>query len=157
MSQQYPAYEPPRYDPPTRQFPAAPYDPAATAPYDPAATAPYDPAAHQFPGARQYDPTAAVPNYGAPTPFGFDARPEHPDANLVLILGVAALFTVVTGPFAWYFGSRARAQLRAQPQRWSPSTGLTVGWALGILTSLGMIAFVALMVFGMVALMALAA
>lgn len=98
-------------------------------------TQPYNPN-DQFPGASQYHPAAPQPNYGAPTPYGFDQRPEHPDSTLVLILGVVSLFAGITGPFAWYFGSRARGQMLREPQRWAPSTGLTVGWVLGIIGSL---------------------
>lgn len=124
MSQQYPGFD----DRPVAQSPT--YHPAG-----PPLSNPPSPG-QPFPGATQYHPAIPQPNYAAPTPYGFDARPEHPDAMLVLVLGVISLFSGITGPFAWYFGSRARRQLQAEPHRWSPSTGLTVGWVLGIITSL---------------------
>lgn len=130
MSQPYPGYEPPQHQQPT-------VPPNA------------------FPGATQYDPAAPTPNYGVPTPYGFDARPEHPDATLVLVLGVLALFTVVTAPFAWYYGSRARGHMAASPGRWSPSTSLTVGWVLGIVVTLGVVAGFLLIVLGISAFVAL--
>lgn len=107
-----------------------------------------DRAPQAFPGATQYDPAAPQPNYAAPTPYGFDVRPEHPDSTLVLTLGVVSLFTAVTGPFAWYYGSRARRQMEADPYRWSHGSGLTVGWVLGIITTVGLAVGVALLVIG---------
>lgn len=80
-------------------------------------------------------PPAPTPGYGMVSPYAM--KPEHPDSTLVLILGVVSLFAVVTGPFAWYYGSRARAQMAREPHRWAPSTQLTIGWVLGILCTVG--------------------
>ncbi len=112
---------------------------------------PTRPPVQQFPGATQYDPNAPQPNYALPIPGGgFTAAPEHPDTMLVLILGLLSWVTGITGPFAWYFGSRARRQMRENPGRWSASTGLTVGWVLGIISSALVIVSLVVVILGMV-------
>lgn len=81
-------------------------------------------------------------------------RPEHPNANLVLILGIVSLFTGITGPFAWYFGWQARRDMNEHPGRYAQSGSLTAGLVLGIITSIGMIIgalFVLLVIFAFAA------
>ncbi len=69
-----------------------------------------------------------------PLPLGHpSAPPEHPQATTVLVLGVLGLLVVVTGPFAWMIGNRARAEVATG--RYAPSGTLTAGWVLGIITS----------------------
>jgi uncharacterized membrane protein YjgN (DUF898 family) len=50
--------------------------------------------------------------YGAP-PYGFGA-PEHPQATLVLILGIVGIVVCqVISPFAWVMGSRVVREIDA--------------------------------------------
>ena len=70
--------------------------------------------------------------------------PEHPQAAPVLVLGLLGLLVIVTGPVAWAIGSRARAEVAAG--RYAPSSVLTAGWVLGIVTTL-YLALVMLLIF----------
>jgi predicted lipid-binding transport protein (Tim44 family) len=53
-------------------------------------------------------------------------------------LGVAGLggsflgAPLVLGPFAWFYGARARREIAAAPSRWSGSGEATAGLVLGI-------------------------
>jgi uncharacterized membrane protein YjgN (DUF898 family) len=50
--------------------------------------------------------------YGAP-PYGF-AAPEHPQATLVLILGIVGLVACqLVSPFAWVIGNRVVREIEA--------------------------------------------
>ena len=78
------------------------------------------------------NPYAGTPqplgSWGTPQPL-YTATPtlrEHPQAGTVLV-------AIVTGPFAWAMGSKARAEVAGG--RYAPSTALTLGWALGIATT----------------------
>jgi hypothetical protein len=91
--------------------------------------------------------------------------PTHPKASLALWLGVAGLggsfllVPLVLGPFAWFYGVRARREIAAAPSRWSGSGDATAGMVLGIVDTvllvLGLLAlgaFVMLaLVFGIIA------
>ncbi|WP_232549150.1 DUF4190 domain-containing protein [Propioniciclava soli] len=78
-----------------------------------------------------------APAYGQGYPQGYAggyAQPEHPQATTILILGIVGLFVAVTGPFAWVMGNKARREVAAG--QFAPSTSLTVGWVLGIISSI---------------------
>ena len=85
------------------------------------------------------NPYAGTPRplgtWGTPPPL-YGATPslrEHPQSGTVLVVGLISLFAIVTGPFAWAMGSKARAEVASG--RYAPSTALTLGWALGIVTT----------------------
>ena len=108
--------------------------------------------AQAFPGAAQYAPDPyATGGYPA---GGYGGGAEHPQSTTVLILGILSLFIGITGPFAWFLGSQARREVAANPGRWVPSGSLTVGYVLGIVSTLLMALMVGLfviMVLGLVA------
>jgi predicted lipid-binding transport protein (Tim44 family) len=67
--------------------------------------------------------------------------PTHPKASLALWLGVVGLGTsflavpLVLGPFAWFYGARARREIAAAPSQWSGSGEATAGLVLGIVNT----------------------
>lgn len=130
---------------PARAETTFPGYPAASNPGQPAA--PYAPPSETFPGAGRYLPEGQGLN-----PYGY-SLPEHPDATTVLVLGGLGTICAVTAPFAWYLGSKARREMAEQPGRWAPSTGLNVGWVLGILVTLlvllGVVAMIAMVALGL--------
>lgn len=79
--------------------------------------------------------------HGQLSPYG--PPPEHPNAMVVLILGILGFFVGVTGPVAWIMGSKARKEVKADPGRYRDGGMLQVGWILGIVTT-------ALMVVGII-------
>ncbi|MVA76991.1 hypothetical protein GC722_13295 [Auraticoccus sp. F435] len=94
------------------------------------------------------DPYAPQQGYGMQSypaqPYGYaPVLPDHPQSVTVLVLGILSLVLAgVTGPFAWYMGSKARKELRQNPGQYKDGGMLTVGWVLGIVGT----AYLALMV-----------
>ncbi|MBK8448136.1 MAG: DUF4190 domain-containing protein [Micropruina sp.] len=93
--------------------------------------------------ALQPAPPAAPVQFGRRVPYGYAAPPppEHPNATLVLILGIVGLFTNFVfmpfiSPIAWYLGAKARREMAARPGAYSDSGKLTAGFVLGIIGSL---------------------
>jgi hypothetical protein len=144
--------------------PAAPQYPNPTEYAQPTSypQAPYGQASgySQPSGQSGYPEPSGYPGYGqALTPqeqpygYGYPMAPDHPSSTVVLVLGLIGMFLFpVTAPFAWVMGSKARAEMKAYPGRWGSSGTLTVGWVLGIITSviwLLMIGFVMLAIVGM--------
>lgn len=145
----------------------APSDPfASPAPSDPYAsptpyTAPggYSPSAYStsptsYQSAAPVEPTynayeaGGYAQYGQQTPYvqpgyppGYPmVLPDHPQATMVLVLGIVGfVVSGLTAPFAWYFGSKARKEIQANPGVYKDSGMLTVGWVLGIIGTCGLI------------------
>lgn len=88
-----------------------------------------------------------------PYGYGYPMAPDHPSSTVVLVLGLIGMFLFPpTAPFAWVMGSKARAEMAAYPGRWGSSGTLTVGWVLGIITSviwLLIIGFVLIAIIGL--------
>lgn len=62
-------------------------------------------------------------------PYG--ARPEHPQAQTVLILGIVSLFVTPLAYVAWYMGGKAKKDIRAgAPYNWGG--GLQIGYIIGV-------------------------
>jgi hypothetical protein len=106
-------------------------------PYEPHVTTGYAQAQGMRPG---------VPEYGNMEPFGvsdrheFRLRPEHPHANVVLILGILSLVLAgILGPFAWSLGNRAIRE--CQQGQYCLTSSLRVGRALGIAATILLIIF----------------
>lgn len=119
---------PTQYTQPTG-YPQAPYQQSGYA--QPAPTQTGYPEPSGYAGYGQGLATQQQP-YG----YGYPVAPDHPNATLVLVLGLIGMFVFpLTAPFAWVLGSRARAEMAAFPGRWGSSGTLTVGWVLGIITS----------------------
>ncbi len=76
---------------------------------------------------------------------GHQPAPEHPQATMILVLGIVSLFVGVVGPVAWYLGGRARKEIEASGGAVGGGQQVTIGWILGIITSILLI--LALVVF----------
>lgn len=65
---------------------------------------------------------------------GYSGQVEHPHGVIVLVLGILGIVGVgITGPFAWFIGSRARKEVAAG--RYAESSALTIGWVLGMIST----------------------
>lgn len=73
--------------------------------------------------------------YGAPAYGGYQPVPDHPQATMILVLGIVGLFVGVLGPVAWYLGSKAKKEIEASNGRVGGLQQVTVGWILGIITT----------------------
>lgn len=113
----------------------------------------YPPRPGSTPGEQPLDPAEpggwSLPQQfasGAPQP---DIRPyqvpgvlpDHPQATLILVLGIAGAVTAFFGfpfiaPVAWYLGGRAQREIRSYPPRYRRSGAVTAGYILGILGTL---------------------
>jgi|GEM_PF-487405 len=108
-----------------------------------------------------YPEPSGYPGYGQslapqqPYGYGYPMAPDHPSSTVVLVLGLIGMFLFpITAPFAWVMGSKARAEMKAYPGRWGSSGTLTVGWVLGVITSvlwLVLIGFILIAVIGVAA------
>lgn len=79
----------------------------------------------------QQQPYAAP---GVPAPGYAAVLPDHPQATTVLILGILSIVGIsVCGPFAWYFGNKARKEIQANPGSYKDGGSLTAGWVMGII------------------------
>lgn len=90
-----------------------------------------------------YDPSQPAgqpygqPGYGPGGAPWRPAPPEHPQATLILILGILGLaLCQVIAPFAWVMGGRARKEIVESGGTIGGQTQVTVGWALGIAGSI---------------------
>ncbi|NHB84817.1 hypothetical protein G7085_10020 [Tessaracoccus sp. HDW20] len=72
-------------------------------------------------------------------PYGYQ-NVEHPQSQLVFILGILGIFTGITAFVAWYMGGQARKEIQAgAPYQWAGQlkTGYTLGKVFGILSIIG--------------------
>ena len=110
---------------PPYQQPAPPYQPQPayqTPPLEPARYETYQPQSALIPAAYSY-----------PAPLA--TAPDHPNAVVSLVLGIAGLVVIpfVLSPIAWIVASRGRRQVAQYPGRWAPGGTLTAGYVLGII------------------------
>lgn len=75
---------------------------------------------------------------------------EHPNTNLVFVLGIVGLFFSFVAPFAWYYGSKARREIAENPGKYESSSMLTAGYVLGIVVSIMLIIAIVLCVAGII-------
>lgn len=135
---------PPQY--PTGGYPPPPgtgqpgygQAPYGQAPYGqaPYGQAPYGQASYPQQGYPQ-------PGYGYPAYGGYPgyAKPEHPQANTALILGIIGLaggfivcgVPLLVSPFAWVIGQRAKREIDREPDRWGGRDRANTGMVLGII------------------------
>ncbi|MEZ0579619.1 hypothetical protein [Nocardioides sp. MH1] len=83
--------------------------------------------------------------YGAPGPgygpgYGPGGAPQwapdHPDATMVLILGIVGLAVCqLVAPFAWVKGRRVKQEMAAAGGRYGGSSQVQIGYVLGIVGS----------------------
>ncbi|HLT37440.1 MAG TPA: hypothetical protein VK034_14205 [Enhygromyxa sp.] len=98
-----------------------------------------------------YGQGAAPPYIYVPTPMPGDSelRKLDDDGQLWLLVAAAGFwvgFGWITGPLAWYFGSKIRGQYRALGHH--PGTSANWAWGLGIATTLIYYLTIALVVMG---------
>ena len=102
-------------------------------PYDPHVTTGYT----AVPGIEP----ESLPDHSAVEPYGlisdrheFQLRPEHPQAGMILVLGILSLVLAgILGPFAWVLGNRATNDCREG--KYSMTDSLKTGRILGIITT----------------------
>ncbi|MBK8459130.1 MAG: DUF4190 domain-containing protein [Micropruina sp.] len=128
-----------------------PYRPAPGDPLDPRPTEYAEPAGNYsqpyFGTAGPYQPTGMQAASNQPYPYYTDPHlllPEHPQATTVLVVGILSLVLFPPlGPIAWVMGSRARREVAANPLRLRNGGSLTIGWVMGIISSVLMMLAVA--------------
>ena len=93
------------------------------------------------------------PMYGvAPYPQAPYSRPEHPQSQMVFIMGILGIFTGVTAFIAWYMGGQAKKEIAAgAPYEWGGQlkTGYILGKIFAIISivSIGLIIAVYVLMF----------
>ena len=96
----------------------------------------------QTPGQPQYgygqpDPQAA---YGQQPSYGYQAPAEHPQSQMVFILGIVGIFVTIVPFIAWYLGGQAKKEIAAgvpYPFEGKLKTGYLLGKVFGILQIVG--------------------
>lgn len=138
------------------QQPAAdPYQQPMADPYQ-QSPAPYAATPYAAP-ADPYGQQAGYASYGQSSPYAAaplapysPVLPDHPQSTMVLILGILSVVMLpILGPFAWFFGSKARKEVRQNPGVYKDGGMLTGGWITGIIGTV-LLAFAALYVVLMV-------
>lgn len=104
-------------------------------------------------GAAQPSPYGGTPPAGAPQGGYPMAPPNHPQAMLVLILGILGL--VVCGlcaPFAWVMGNRVVREIDSSGGAYGGRDSANIGRILGIIGSVliivGIVLVIGLLIFG---------
>jgi len=74
--------------------------------------------------------------YQQPAPGWYPAPPPHPKGTTILVLGILGLvvFTPL-GIVAWVMGHSARREMKTYPGYYGPSTNVTAGWIMGIIST----------------------
>lgn len=94
----------------------------------------------------------APPSQSPQSPYSYgdgyrSAQQTHPQATLVLVLGVISLFSGVVGPVAWVMGSRVKKEIERSGGRWGGQSQVMVGHVMGIVMTV-LMALTVLMVVG---------
>lgn len=140
-----PSYAPPSYAQPQQPPPyAQPY------------YGPPPPYAYPPPGGQSAPPPGAHPGY---PPYAFSPpRPDHPQANLAMILGICGLafgfiacgIGFLASPFAWALGRNALKEIQASQGRLGGESSARTGMVLGIIgTVLLFLAVAGIVIFGL--------
>jgi hypothetical protein len=67
---------------------------------------------------------------------GHSGWPEHPNGTTVLVLGILSISLLVTGPFAWYLGAKAKKEIAASGQHYANERDLEIGRLIGMITTI---------------------
>lgn len=79
--------------------------------------------------------------------YGFQPR-DHPQGTTVLVLGILSFFVGLCAPFAWYFGTKALAEIRASGLRYDNEQQIVIGRLIGlVITVIGIVGVVFALVF----------
>ncbi|MFE3058852.1 DUF4190 domain-containing protein [Nocardia sp. NPDC059239] len=107
------------------------------------------PGYNQQPGYPQGYPPQA-PGYYPPGYYGAPA-PDHPQAVVVLILGIMSLvFCQLLGPIAWIMGGKARREISESNGMIGGSGMVTAGWICGIVATALMVLVVLFIVLAII-------
>ena len=94
----------------------------------------YDSASGPQPGYQQ-QPYPPLPQGGGYVqPYGY--LPEHPQGNVVLVLGIAGFLAPICAPIAWYLGSKAQKEIAASGQHYSNEQNINIGKIMGMVLSI---------------------
>jgi hypothetical protein len=110
---------------------------------------PYDP--NQNPG---YQQPSDQPSYYSPyPPQSYGPVQDHPQATLVLILGILSIVICsLLGPFAWILGKRAVREIDASGGALGGRTQAQVGYIMGMVVTI--LVIIGVVVFGAIAIIA---
>ncbi|WP_405160160.1 DUF4190 domain-containing protein [Nocardia sp. NBC_01499] len=76
------------------------------------------------------------PPYGYPAYGAYGPPQEHPQATIILILGILSLvFCQIIGPVAWVMGKRALNEIDASGGALGGRSNVMVGYICGIIAS----------------------
>jgi Domain of unknown function (DUF4190) len=103
---------------------------------------------------------AGPPGHGYAPQYPVYRLADHPKATTALVLGLVGILGGLTcylplllGPWAWAVGRRAVREIDADPQRFGGRSQAMTGYVLGIVCTvllvLGLLAFVAFLVFAL--------
>ncbi|MFD6352554.1 DUF4190 domain-containing protein [Nocardia tengchongensis] len=91
-----------------------------------------------------------LPGYYPPGYYGAPA-PDHPQAVVVLILGVMSLvFCQLLGPVAWIMGGKARREIAESNGAIGGSGMVTAGWICGIVATAVILLAILFVVFAII-------
>jgi hypothetical protein len=140
-----PPYAPPSANPVGQQPPPPSFDAQPTGPYGapdanpgypPPPAAPYAPAPGY--GSNPYEVNPYQPSYGGYSPYGMPAGP-HPKSNPALIFGIVGLVLALScgvgglvGIGGIINGRTAKAEIDADPQRYTGRSTASAGFGLGV-------------------------
>ena len=91
-------------------------------------------------------PGASAPAWADPRFAVVPAYPEHPQGTTVLVLGILSLSLLVTGPFAWYLGGKAKKEIAASGQHYANERDLEIGRLIGMIATIAGGVFVLAMI-----------
>ena len=95
--------------------------------------------------------TDQTPNPPQQVGVFYPALIEHPSANGVLVLGLLSILLLPPlGIIAVVMGNKARRETRDNPQIYTPSSTLNVGWAFGIAGTVITTLLVAILTFAII-------
>ncbi|MFX4272335.1 hypothetical protein ACQBAR_14040 [Propionibacteriaceae bacterium Y1685] len=92
---------------------------------------------------QQYQP------YAQPSPYGTaQVAPPHPQATMIMVLGILSVVGFsITGPFAWYMGSKALKEVDADNRVHAERGSIVAGKVMGIIGSVLLVFVVIYLIF----------
>ena len=103
---------------------------------------------------------STAPDAGVPSSYGYrQAQQDHPQAALILVLGIVSVFFSPVGPVAWVLGARAKKEIEASSGRLGGMSQVMIGYVLGIVMSvlMALVLVLAILFFVVILVVAVAA